>query len=167
MLYFLCACKKQMPCVTGGPWIESPLGPWGPGGPGGPGGPVFPTGPWGPCENNIVHFNPYHLIQLLCNTDKKSFLMMMMSEGCKKNTFWPAGCLGYWFFQYWNVQQEIDLNTRSIHLLLGSASKNNSIHMFALQMGFLQLEFEKRNSCTQPLFWSVCSLLTQQKLLPK
>lgn len=43
--------------LTGGPWIESPLGPWGPGGPEGPGGPISPTGPWGPCENNTIDFS--------------------------------------------------------------------------------------------------------------
>lgn len=46
--------RKQVQSLTGGPWIERPLGPWGPGGPGGPCEPVSPAGPWGPCEKHKI-----------------------------------------------------------------------------------------------------------------
>lgn len=48
--------------LTGGPWMERPLGPWGPGGPEGPGGPISPTGPWGPFEHNTMEFSISKLI---------------------------------------------------------------------------------------------------------
>lgn len=51
---FLCTQHASKCSLTGGPWIDRPLGPWGPGGPGGPGRPASPTGPWGPCEKNKI-----------------------------------------------------------------------------------------------------------------